>query len=68
MIYPLGVKGNTIALLLYRKRSLEGYLDQEKSKRIVKGIWLFLFFTKGNFSNVPEALSGVSSKETSFST
>ena len=36
MIYPLGVKGNTIALLLYRKRSLEGYLDQEKVKELLK--------------------------------
>ena len=39
-----------------------------KSKRIVKGIWLFLYFAKGNFSNVPEALSGISSKKMSFST
>ena len=36
MIYPLGVKGNTIALLLYRKRSLEGYLNQEKVKELLK--------------------------------
>ena len=36
MIYPLGVKGNTIALLLYRKRSLEGYLDQEKVKELLQ--------------------------------
>lgn len=36
MIYPLGVKGNTIALLLYRKRSLEGYLDQEKVKELLE--------------------------------
>ena len=35
MIYPLGVKGNTIALLLYRKRSLEGYLDQENVKELL---------------------------------
>ena len=57
--------------------SIEAFIPEEitrrisrsgKSKRIVKGIWLFLYFAKGNFSNVPKALSGISSKKMSFST
>lgn len=68
MIYPLGVKGNTIALLFIPEEITRRISRSGKSKRIVKGIWLFLYFDKGNFSNVPEALSGISSKKMSFST
>ncbi len=53
-------------MLLYRKKSLEGYLDQEKVKELLKEFGYSCTSLKEIFSNLPEALSGVSSKKRPF--